>query len=199
MFMKWTAAASVLLLSLQLFGTEKNEKVYERGVLMDIQSKENCRTSFQQGTSKTICSDYVYYWVRVGDMVYKGWCHDRLITPCSIDYTIHDPVEVRFDGSKMLIKRSDGKEVHTTVEREDRLVKSSAEKESTGKITITSVPGEADIFVDGANVGNSPATVKLAPGKHKVEIKAPGFKEWVKEVTVLEGAELSLSGTLEKD
>jgi len=199
MFIKWVVAASALMFSVQVLGKEKKEVVYEQGVLVNLKTNEDCRTSFYQGTSKTLCSDYVYYWVRVGDLVYKAWCRERLIRPCSIDYTVHDPIEVRFDGSKMLLKRKDGKEVHATVEGAKRLVGSNTGENPIGTITVKSVPDNADIFVDGANVGNSPATVKLAPGKHTVEIKAPGFKDWVKEITVLDGSELHLSGTLEKN
>lgn len=184
---------SVLLLSVQIFEAEQKAVVYEQGVLTNLKYDKDC-SALYQGTNS--CSYYVFYVVHVKDKTYEGECRDRLIHPCWDHYVINDPVEVRFDGHEMILKRPDGKEVKTTVVRITNAVE---EKELTGTVTVRAAPNAADIFVDGTYVGNSPATVKLTPGKHKVEIKASGFKEWSKEITVLAGSELNLSGSLEKE
>jgi hypothetical protein len=124
MFLKCTAAASIFLLSLPLLGADKKEMVYEQGVLMNLQSKAKCHTFL---TMKPVCTDYVLYWVRVGEMVYKGSCRERMLSPCPFDYAIHDPVEVRFDGNKMFLKRSGEDDVLTRVESVEKLAKTSAQ------------------------------------------------------------------------
>jgi hypothetical protein len=141
-------------------------KIYERGVIINIQ--EDTQSSLYQGTSHT---DYFEnYWVRVGDTVYKGWCRDRLLHGCNIGFTIGDNVDVRFDKSSMFLRRSNGKEQKTTIEKRikvtaqtsDALSDASSglpstpetqsepappEKEqgSGGKVTIRSVPENAEI------------------------------------------------------
>jgi hypothetical protein len=52
--------------------------------------------------------------------------------------------------------------------------------------------------VDGDFVGNSPASLKLAPGKHTITIKMSGYKDWSREVTVQAGSEVQLTASLEK-
>ena len=69
---------------------------------------------------------------------------------------------------------------------------------ATGTIAVSSAPDNAEISVDGAFVGNAPATLKLSPGKHTIRVSLPGYKEWAKEITVLAGSELKLAATLEK-
>jgi hypothetical protein len=70
--------------------------------------------------------------------------------------------------------------------------------EETGKLMISTIPENAEIFVDGALVGNSLATLKLSSGKHSVRIALPNYKEWTREVTVLPGSESKLTASLEK-
>jgi len=46
--------------------------------------------------------------------------------------------------------------------------------------------------VDDGFVGNTPARVKLAPGRHSVRVSLAGQEDWVRELTVLSGSELKL-------
>ena len=66
-----------------------------------------------------------------------------------------------------------------------------------GAINLSSDPTGADISVDGDFVGNSPASLKLAPGKHTITVKMSGYKDWSREVT-LEAGEVQLNASLEK-
>ena len=52
--------------------------------------------------------------------------------------------------------------------------------------------------MDHAFVGNSPATLKLMPGKHTIRVTMSGYKDWSREMTVLAGSEVNLTATLEK-
>lgn len=72
------------------------------------------------------------------------------------------------------------------------------EQPPTGKIMVISAPDGADVTVDGNFVGNAPATLSLAPGKHTISIAAAGFKPWSKELTVVSGSEVKLNAALEK-
>ena len=65
-------------------------------------------------------------------------------------------------------------------------------------MNVSSNPTGADVFADGDFVGNSPAVLKLAPGKHTVAVKSSGYVDWSKEITVQSGSELQLNASLEK-
>jgi hypothetical protein len=67
-----------------------------------------------------------------------------------------------------------------------------------GTVSVTSDPAGADVYSDGSFVGNAPATLKLAPGKHSVQVKEKGFNDWARDITVDRGEELRLTATLEK-
>ncbi len=68
---------------------------------------------------------------------------------------------------------------------------------TTGTISLTSTPDGADVSVDGAFLGNTPATLKLPAGKHSIKVSLAGHKDWTKEITVLAGSDLKLTATLE--
>lgn len=207
----------IALLSLSTYARGQEMKVYERGVIVNIQ--EDTSRSFYQGTS--ITEYFEDYWVRVGDLVYKGWCRDRLLHGCNIGFTIGEGVDVRFDKSSMFLKRSNGKEQKTTIEKrievnsqtDDALSGATAglphtsqptsaasgiEQQSNGRITITSVPANAEIAVDKQFVGNSPATVKLAAGKHTITVTSKGFSTWTRDLTVLADSDLTVNAELEQ-
>ena len=64
-------------------------------------------------------------------------------------------------------------------------------------IEIKSTPDGADITVDEKFMGNTPSTLKLAPGDHKIKVEKTGFKPWEKTLTVGAGGTASISATLE--
>lgn len=66
-----------------------------------------------------------------------------------------------------------------------------------GSINIHSDPAGADIYVDGAFVGNAPASLKLDPGKHTFKVSAKARKDWSRDLNVLAGSEVNLTATLE--
>jgi hypothetical protein len=47
-------------------------------------------------------------------------------------------------------------------------------------------------------VGNAPATLKLKPGKHTIKVVMVGYKDWSREITVMQGSQVGLTATLEK-
>jgi hypothetical protein len=68
-----------------------------------------------------------------------------------------------------------------------------------GKITVTSVPEGAEVYVDDDLVGNAPATLRLPSGKHMVKVSQQGYKTWTKQLAVFAGSETNLKASLEKE
>ncbi len=92
-----------------------------------------------------------------------------------------------------VVKESEGEKAAETEEK-SALPNDTA----TGTIAVSSTPEGAEISVDGAFMGNCPATLKLSPGKHAIRVALSGHKEWTRDITVLAGSELKLTATLEK-
>jgi hypothetical protein len=69
---------------------------------------------------------------------------------------------------------------------------------AAGGINVASNRAAGDELVDGDFVGNCPASLKLAPGKHTVTVKYSGYKDWSREITVQSGSDVQLTAILEK-
>lgn len=67
-----------------------------------------------------------------------------------------------------------------------------------GTINLTCNVSDAEVYLDGAFVGNAPATLKLQEGMHIVEVKASGYGPYRKDVRVLGNSELSLRAELQR-
>jgi hypothetical protein len=72
------------------------------------------------------------------------------------------------------------------------------EPAKTGTVKITCDSVEAELYVDGNLMGNTPAILKLPAGSHQVVIKAEGYAKWSRRIGILPGANLNLKATLEK-
>ena len=70
---------------------------------------------------------------------------------------------------------------------------------TTGTVSISSMPYLAEVYVDGENMGYTPAKLKLPPGKHAFRCEKAGYRPWTKEITVTIGSELTLDATLALD
>jgi hypothetical protein len=69
---------------------------------------------------------------------------------------------------------------------------------ATGAVEVHSTPEGAEVYLDGAFVGNAPATLKLAPGQHTIRVTQSGYKDWSREIAVQAGSEAHLSASLDK-
>lgn len=81
---------------------------------------------------------------------------------------------------------------------EGKPTESASAELAKGTVNVSSTPTGGDVLVDGEFVGNSPAVLKLSPGKHAVTVKMSGYKDWSKEITVQSGSEVQLTANLEK-
>lgn len=96
--------------------------------------------------------------------------------------------------------------VTTSVTKETEEAKPSAElptptsaaSDASGTVTVNTVPGGADVYVDSQFYGNAPAILKLKPGKHAITVKMSGYKDWTREILTDAGSEAHLTATLEK-
>jgi hypothetical protein len=63
-------------------------------------------------------------------------------------------------------------------------------------LAVESTPPGADIEVDGEFVGNTPSTIPIAPGSHKITVKKKGFADWTRTLKVT-GGTIHLNAELE--
>jgi hypothetical protein len=68
---------------------------------------------------------------------------------------------------------------------------------AAASLVIDSTPPGADIEVDGAFVGNTPSTVSIVPGSHRISVKKKSFTDWTKTLNVT-GGSIHLNAELER-
>lgn len=69
-----------------------------------------------------------------------------------------------------------------------------------GRVRLAVRPGDASVYVDGEFRGNAREVdvLRLAPGRHRVEVVRPGFRTVEREVTVEPGRTVDLDVELER-
>jgi hypothetical protein len=97
-------------------------------------------------------------------------------------------------GVKTQVAKSEGEEKSP----KEKAAGTTPAEPTKGSVNVSSNPPGADISVDGEFVGNSPAALKLAPGKHTLTVRMSGYKDWSREITVHSGSEVQLTANLEK-
>lgn len=68
---------------------------------------------------------------------------------------------------------------------------------SASKISVSSIPANADIEVDGSFVGNTPSAIDVTPGEHSLVVKKAGYKNWERKLKVT-GGSVNVAAELEK-
>jgi hypothetical protein len=66
----------------------------------------------------------------------------------------------------------------------------------TGSVLVASDPAGAEIYVDGNFVGQTPSTLHVAGGSHRIELKADGRKPWVRQLQITKGSQVSVHPAL---
>ena len=66
-----------------------------------------------------------------------------------------------------------------------------------GTVKIESDPPGAEIYVDYSFVGQTPSTLRLASGSHRIELKSPGKTEWQRNLDVTKDSQITLHPVLE--
>jgi TonB family protein len=65
------------------------------------------------------------------------------------------------------------------------------------RLSVTSDPDGARVFIDGRPRGTTPASIELEPGVASVAVDKAGFRTWRREVTLAPGADETLRADLE--
>jgi hypothetical protein len=68
----------------------------------------------------------------------------------------------------------------------------------TGSLAIDSDPAGAEIYVDAHFVGQTPATLHLQAGPHRIELRANGKKDWSRELDVIKDSEVTVHPMMER-
>jgi hypothetical protein len=105
-----------------------------------------------------------------------------------------------------LVKDAPESEARRGREQEERWAESEdrAEAEETaavgGRLDLSVRPEDASVYVDGAfrGSGREASSLKLAPGRHRIEIVRPGYQTLEREVEIVPGEPTSLKVELEK-
>jgi hypothetical protein len=63
-------------------------------------------------------------------------------------------------------------------------------------VNVSSDPLGAEIYVDGKFEGQTPSTLHVSGGTHKIEIKADGRVEWVRQLDITRGSTVSVKPIL---
>ena len=61
-----------------------------------------------------------------------------------------------------------------------------------GEVAISCDLADAEIYVDGKFVGQTPSKLQLASGTHHIEVKSEGRQEWERDLEVLKDSRLTL-------
>jgi hypothetical protein len=64
-------------------------------------------------------------------------------------------------------------------------------------ILVRSKPDNAEIVVNGRFMGNTPATLRLQPGEHRIRLLQPGKVAWERVVVATPGGDSTIQATLE--
>lgn len=75
----------------------------------------------------------------------------------------------------------------------------SESQTESGLVMLTSIPEDADVYVDGIFVSNSPANLKMKDGIHIIEVRKQGYKNYRKEIRVFSGSEVTLRIILDEE
>jgi hypothetical protein len=67
---------------------------------------------------------------------------------------------------------------------------------TTGAVRVDSTPSGAEVFIDSALAGRTPAVVTVSAGTHSVQVVMPGYQDFVMRVEVAAGAERQVMATL---
>ncbi len=69
-----------------------------------------------------------------------------------------------------------------------------------GRLSISSVPSAATVYIDGLNVGKTPVVeYKLTRGEHRIKLTKNGFLDYEKDVTIKANSLRQISTNMTKD
>jgi hypothetical protein len=82
--------------------------------------------------------------------------------------------------------------------RWQRLLRATTGRRRVGSVAILSDPAGAEVYVNGHFVGRTPATMHLASGAHRIELRASGKRDWSPELEVIKDSEVAVRPVMER-
>jgi hypothetical protein len=131
---RFSFAALFLLLALHALAKDSTPKEYQQGKLLNIEEKDTVQTTYvsQRQGNRTVTTPvedkqkHYFITVQAGDMLYVGE-----YTPAFFgkpgDWVIGDPIQVRFDGNKMILQKPNGKELKAKIRKRIRASEAAAQ------------------------------------------------------------------------
>lgn len=146
-------------------------------------------------------------------MVVSAICHDsgngQTVVTLSIAPAEGNPQIFGLGGEKNKLAKRFWAQLESTLSTNQTVeAKGSSKTEPTnasvgGKhladVTVKSTPDGADIMVDGKFSGNTPSTLHISAGDHKLTITSKGFQNWVRDITLSPGGTITVNAVLEPE
>jgi hypothetical protein len=135
-------------------------------------------------------------------------CYQEIARSLGVEYLVNGAISVdrkNYDVTLELISGRDGrlidkynepcqlcgiKEVGTKLDQLVQAVRRGAESAAAtapARYSVESRPAGAEVLVDGRTAGNTPVSVDLSAGQHKVTVRAPGYDGSERTVNVESG------------
>jgi len=144
-------------------------------------------------------------------MVVSAICHDsgngQTVVTLSIAPAEGNPQIFGLGGEKNKLAKRFWAQLESTLSTNQTVeAKGSSKTEPTNAsvggehladVTVKSTPDGADIMVDGKFSGNTPSTLHISAGDHKLTITSKGFQNWVRDITLSPGGTITVNAVLE--
>jgi hypothetical protein len=100
-----------------------------------------------------------------------------------------------------VIRKNNFRELSEEIVIEDNITKNIHRDldPAIGELRIDSDPPHAKVWMDSEDIGYTPITINKLPGMYTVRITKPGYKNYVEEINIKEGAFIQLNPVLEKE
>jgi hypothetical protein len=146
-------------------------------------------------------------------MVVSAICHDsgngQTVVTLSIAPAEGNPQIFGLGGEKNKLAKRFWAQLESTLSTNQTVeAKGSSKTEPTNAsvggehladVTVKSTPDGADIMVDGKFSGNTPSTLHISAGDHKLTITSKGFQNWVRDITLSPGGTITVNAVLEPE
>lgn len=146
-------------------------------------------------------------------MVVSAICHDsgngQTVVTLSIAPAEGNPQIFGLGGEKNKLAKRFWAQLESTLSTNQTVeAKGSSKTEPTNAsvggehladVTVKSTPDGAEIMVDGKFSGNTPSTLHISAGDHKLTITNKGFQNWVRDITLSPGGTITVNAVLEPE
>ena len=146
-------------------------------------------------------------------MVVSATCHDsgsgQTVVTLSINPAEGNPQIFGLGGEKSKLAKHFWAQLQSTLSTNQMVeAKGSSKTESTSAavggerladVAVKSTPDGAEIMVDGKFSGNTPSTLHISSGDHRLTITNKGFQDWVRDITLSPGGTITVNAVLEPE